>query len=438
MNNKKLFLDTIEHVDPAIRSIITQEIEREHNEINLIASENYTSQAVLEAAGSVLTNKYAEGYPGKRYYAGCRLVDQAENIAINRCKELFGADHANVQPHAGSQANMAVYFATLEPGDTILGMSLAEGGHLTHGHDLNFSGKLYNRIPYHVNRETEQLDYDEIAALAEQYKPKLIIAGASAYSRFVDFERFSDIAKSVGALLMADIAHIAGLIAANVHPNPVPYADFVTSTTHKTLRGPRGAFALCKQEYAETLDKAVMPGMQGGPFMHIIAAKAVAFHEALQPDFKLYQQHVLKNAKVMAHALDNLGYRIVAGGTDNHLFIVDLSSKKITGRKAEIILEQAGITVSRSCIPFDTKKPWITSGIRIGTPAITTRGMKEKEAEAIAYMIDEAITNHENESVLISIKKRVQELCNVYPVAYPTTQAFKLYNDFFKETANML
>lgn len=416
MNSKNIFVDPINTADPEITVLIHNETEREKNEINLIASENYTPRAVREATGSILTNKYAEGYPNKRYYAGCRFVDEIEIIAQERCKKLFGSDHANVQPHSGSQANMAVYFTLLEPGDTILGMSLAEGGHLTHGHTINFSGKLYNCIPYFVNRETELIDYDEIAYLAEKHKPKLIIAGASAYSRLIDFERFATIATNVGAILMADIAHIAGLVATKLHPDPIPYADFITSTTHKTLRGPRGAFIMCKHEYAEKLDKAVMPGMQGGPFMHVIAAKAVAFHEALQPSFHAYQQQVLANAKTMASTFNDLGYRIVTGGTDNHLFIIDLQSKNITGRQAEIALEQAGITVSRSCIPFDPQKPWITSGIRIGTPAITTRGIQEKDAKTIVFLIDEILKQHTNKHVLESVKNQVRTICNQYPM----------------------
>ncbi len=407
---------TLNIIDPKIYSIIQQEYTRSAQTINLIASENYTSQAVLEATGSILTNKYAEGYPGKRYYAGCAFVDEVERVAIERCKELFGAEHANVQPHAGSQANMAVYFATLNPGDTIMGMSLAEGGHLTHGHKVNFSGKFYNAIQYTVNPDTELLDYDDIEKLAQQHKPKLIIAGASAYSRIIDFKQFATIAKNIGALFVADIAHIAGLVATKLHPDPVPYADFITSTTHKTLRGPRGGLVMCKQEYAEKMDKAVMPGIQGGPLMHIIAAKAVAFKQALQPEFTTYQQQIINNAQTMATTLKSLGYKIVSGGTDNHLFIVDLRSKNITGRKAELALEQAGIIVSRSCIPFDPEKPWITSGIRIGTPAITTQGMKEQEAITIAHLIDEVIQHHTQEGMLLDIKEKVRILCEEYPI----------------------
>ncbi|HRN78524.1 MAG TPA: serine hydroxymethyltransferase [Candidatus Dependentiae bacterium] len=403
-------------IDSHVSTIISKEQHRIATSINLIASENYVSPAVMAVTGSVLTNKYAEGYPGKRYYAGCQIVDEAENLAIERCKQLFGAAHVNVQPHAGSQANMAVYFAALKPGDTVLGMSLSEGGHLTHGHKVNFSGSLYNSVQYTVDRETELLDYDQIAQLAHQHKPKLIIAGASAYSRTIDFARFADIARQVGALFLADIAHIAGLVAVGLHPTPIGHADFTSSTTHKTLRGPRGGLVMCAAEHAQALDRAIMPGTQGGPFMHVIAAKAAAFGEALQPDFKIYQQHVIKNAQAMSHTLQELGYRIVAGGTDNHLFIVDLRSKSITGRAAELALEKANITVSRSGIPFDPEKPWITSGIRLGTPAITTRGMQEKEAQQIAHLINEVVMHHTDESKLAAIGKQVTALCKQYPV----------------------
>jgi glycine hydroxymethyltransferase len=407
---------SLKTTDKAIFAFIEQEQERQEEQINLIASENYTPLAVLQATASVLTNKYAEGYPGKRYYAGCNLVDQVEQLAINRCKHLFGADHANVQPHAGSQANMAVYTAILKPGDTIMGMSLSAGGHLTHGHTVNFSGIYYKSIQYGVDPDTEQLNYDTIASLAEQHKPKLIVVGASAYSRIINFEHIAQIATNVGAYLLADIAHIAGLIATGLHPSPIPYADFVSSTTHKTLRGPRGGLVMSKKEYASHIDRAIMPGTQGGPFMHSIAAKAVAFHLACQPTFKVYQQQVINNAKKMAQLFTHLGYRIVAGGTDNHLFIVDLRSKNITGRAAEIALEQAGITVSRSCIPFDPAKPWITSGIRLGTPAIATRGMKEQETEQIVYFIDEVIKYHNNQLQLQRIKQQVKKLCMQFPI----------------------
>lgn len=409
-------MKSLQEQDPLIAEFITQELAREEDELNLIASENYASPAVMTATGSVLTNKYAEGYPGKRYYGGCAIVDKVELLAIERCKKLFNAEHANVQPHAGSQANMAVYNAILKPGDTLLGMSLAHGGHLTHGHSVNFSGTLYKAISYGVNKETELLDYEEIARLAHEHKPKLIIAGASAYSRFIDFEKFATIAKEVGAHFMVDMAHIAGLVAAGVHPSPVPYADFVSSTTHKTLRGPRAGLVLCKKEFAQALDRSIMPGMQGGPFMHVIAAKAVAFEQALQPDFIEYQKQVLKNAKAMAQAFQERGYRIVSGGTDNHLFILDLRNKNITGLAAESALERAGISVSRSCIPYDPEKPWITSGIRIGTPAITTCGMKEKQALEIVVLIDEAIMNHADEAQLKTIKKKVEQLCHQHPI----------------------
>jgi len=409
--NQKLYKPDLE-----INNLIKHELERQETTINLIASENYTSHDVLSAAGSVLTNKYAEGYPGKRYYAGCEIIDDVERIAIERCKKLFGAEYANVQPHAGSQANMAAYMAAIKPGDTILGMGLAEGGHMTHGHPVNFSAQFYNAIQYGVDKETEQLDYDAIAQLAHKHKPKLIIAGASAYSRTIDFKKFATIAKDVGALLLADIAHIAGLVAKGLHPNPVECADFVTSTTHKTLRGPRGGLIMCTAEHANNIDKAVMPGIQGGPFMNVIAAKAVCFYQALQPSFTTYQQQILKNAQAMAKAFQELGYRIVSGGTDNHMFIVDLQSKNITGRQAEINLEQAGIIVSRSCIPFDPQKPWVASGIRIGTPAITTRGMKEEQAQEIVELIDEVIKHHDNPAHLEQIKKAGQNRYKKYPI----------------------
>lgn len=402
--------------DTRLFTLIENEKKRQETTINLIASENYASQEVLAAAGSVLTNKYAEGYPKKRYYAGCSVIDDVEQLAIERCKELFDAEHANVQPHAGSQANMAAYFAVINPGDTILGMSLAEGGHLTHGHPISFSGRLYNSIQYKVDPKTETIDYEAVAQLANTHKPKLIIAGASAYSRIIDFEKFAHIAHNAGALLLADIAHIAGLIATGLHPNPFPHADIVTSTTHKTLRGPRGGLIMCKNTLAEKIDKAVMPGLQGGPFMNVIAAKAVTFHEASLPSFTTYQQQIITNAQQMAHTLKNLGYRIVADGTDNHLLIVDLHSKSINGKKAEQALDDAGITVSRSCIPYDTEKPWITSGIRLGTPAITTRGMREKEIVQIAQFIDTVITHADDETTLKKIREQVAKLCAQFPI----------------------
>jgi len=404
------------YIDQELFQIIEYEKQRQEKTINLIASENYVSSAVMAATGSVLTNKYAEGYPGKRYYPGCTFIDQAENLAIERCKELFNAKHANVQPHSGSQANMAVYFSVLNPGDTILGMSLNAGGHLTHGHNVNFSGTLFKSIQYGVNRETECLDYDQIELLAQQHKPKLIICGASAYSRIIDFQRLSSIAKNVNAFLLSDIAHIAGLVAAGLHPNPIECADFVTSTTHKTLRGPRGGLIMSSADHASKIDRAIMPGMQGGPLMNTIAAKAVAFFEALQPEFIDYQKQIIANAKALANEFTALGYRIVSGDTDNHLFIVDLTQNNISGLKADNALEKAGINVTRSCIPFDTKKPWETSGIRIGTPAVTTRGMKETEMKEIAHLIHDALRHHDNDTVLNAIKTKVQSLCDQFPI----------------------
>ncbi len=409
-------MKNLKQEDIEIFNLIEKEKQRQQTEINLIASENYVDEAVLQVTGSVLTNKYAEGYPGKRYYAGCQYVDEVENLAIARCKELFKVEHANVQPHSGSQANMAAYFAVLQPGDTIMGMKLSEGGHLTHGHNVSFSGKFYKPVSYGVDPQTEQLDYDAIEKLAEQHKPKIIVVGASAYSRTIDFEKFAKIAKNVGAYLMADIAHIAGLIAADLHPSPNKSADFITSTTHKTLRGPRGGLIMCKNEFAQQIDKAVMPGIQGGPFMHIIAAKAVAFKLALQKDFIEYQKQIIKNAKKMAETFANLGYRIVSGRTDNHLFIIDLRSKKLTGKVAEEILQKVGIYVNRNTIPYDPEKPAITSGIRIGTPAITTRGMKEQEAQEIANLIHEALENKDNAQKLESIKRKNHELCKKFPI----------------------
>lgn len=399
--------------DEKMMRLIEEETERQINTISLIASENYAPSLIREIESSVLMNKYAEGYPGKRYYAGCQIIDMIEGLAIERAKRLFKAEHANVQPHAGSQANFAVYACLLQPGDTILGMSLSSGGHLTHGHPVNLSGMLYNIIHYDVNKNTGFLDYEQIEELALKHKPKLIIAGASAYSREIDFQRFSQICAKSKAYLLADISHIAGLIAAELHPSPVPYADFVTSTTHKSLRGPRGAFILCKKEHATALDRAVMPGTQGGPFMHIIAAKAAAFHLASLPSFKKYQEQVIKNAKAMVEFFQQQSYQIISGGTDNHLFILDLQNKNISGLDAEKKLERAGITVSRSAVPFDTQKPWITSGIRIGTPAMTTRGMKEKEAILLAQLIDELIMAHEETHVL-QTQRKVLELASMF------------------------
>lgn len=406
----------IPKIDPEIAQTIQNEINRQRDYLELIASENFVSQAVLEAMGSVMTNKYAEGYPGKRYYGGCEYVDVAEKLAIDRAKELFKAEHANVQAHSGSQANMGVYFAMLNKGDTILGMNLSHGGHLTHGSPVNFSGKFYNIVPYGVKPDTETIDYDTLRALAKEHKPKLILAGASAYPRIIDFPKFREIADEVGAYFMVDMAHIAGMVAVGLHPSPVPYADFVTSTTHKTLRGPRAGFILCKEKYAKDIDKTMFPGIQGGPLMHIIAAKAVAFKEALQPGFKTYQQQILNNAQALAKGLTSRGFKLVSGGTDNHLMLINLQNREVTGREAETILGTAGITVNRNTIPFETQKPTITSGIRIGTPAATTRGMKEPEMDIIAGLIDRAIQNRSNESELAKIKAEVKVLCQKFPL----------------------
>lgn len=402
--------------DSEIYFAIKNEEERELKTLDLIASENYASRAVREAQGSVMTNKYAEGYPGKRYYNGCEFVDVAERLAIERAKTLFGADHANVQPHCGSAANMAVYFSVLQPGDTILAMSLAHGGHLTHGHKINFSGRFFNFIPYGVNQNTEMIDYDEVAALALKHKPKLVVAGASAYSRVLEFKRLREIADSVGAMLMVDMAHIAGLIAAGVHPNPVPFADFVTTTTHKTLRGPRSGMVLCRAKYAAELDKQVFPGLQGGPLMHTIAAKAVCFKEAMTPAFKAYQQQVVQNARTLSAYLAKHSLRIVSGGTDNHLMLVDLTASGITGKDASTALEKAGMIVNKNAIPFDVRPPAVTSGIRIGTPAVTTRGMKEPEMERLGSWIVEAIRHQADENVLARIKAEVVATAMRFPV----------------------
>lgn len=403
--------DRLEIVDNEIYEAIKKEEKRQNERIELIASENFTSKAVMEAMGSVFTNKYAEGYPGKRYYGGCENVDIAENLARDRAKQLFGAEHANVQPHSGAQANMTVYFSVLNPGDTILGMNLAHGGHLTHGSPVNFSGKLYNIVPYGVDKNG-YIDYDELEKIALESKPKIIVAGASAYPRIIDFERFRKIADMVGAYLMVDMAHIAGLVAAGLHPNPVPYSDFVTTTTHKTLRGPRGGMILCKEKYAKAIDKALFPGIQGGPLMHVIAGKAVAFKEALTDDFKEYQKQIIKNAKALSEELVNRGYNLVSGGTDNHLMLVDLTNKNITGKEAEALLDRVGITVNKNAIPFDTQKPNITSGIRIGTPAMTTRGMKEDEMKEIARLIDMALSGEDEEKV----GKEVLKLTSRFPL----------------------
>ncbi len=405
--------DEIRNVDPEIVECIEAELKRQRENIELIASENFVSKAVMLAMGTPLTNKYAEGYPAKRYYGGCEKVDIAENLAIARAKELFGAEHVNVQPHSGSQANIAVYFAMLKPGDTILGMNLDQGGHLTHGSPVNISGKYFNVIPYGVD-ENGYLDYDELEKIAKENNPKMIVAGASAYARTIDFERISNIAKSVGAYLMVDIAHIAGLVATGLHPSPVPYADFVTTTTHKTLRGPRGGMIMCKEEYAKAIDKAIFPGIQGGPLMHIIAAKAVCFKEALQPEYKEYMLNVAKNAKALANALIENGVDIVSGGTDNHLMLVDLRKLNLTGKEAEKMLDSVGVTCNKNTIPFDPQSPFVTSGVRLGTPAVTSRGMKEEDMKEIATIIAMTLKDYENNKE--EAKARVKALTLKYPL----------------------
>ncbi|MBL7021264.1 MAG: serine hydroxymethyltransferase [Nitrospinaceae bacterium] len=402
--------------DPEIAQSIRDETERENNTLEMIASENFVSAAVQEAQGSVMTNKYAEGYPGKRYYGGCEFVDIAENLAIERAKKLFGAEHANVQPHSGSQANMAVYHTVCQPGDTILGMNLSHGGHLTHGCPVNFSGYTYNVVAYGVNQETEQIDYDEVRKLAQENKPKMIIVGASAYPRVIDPVKFREIADEVGAKIMTDIAHPAGLVAAGLYPSPVPYSDFVTTTTHKTLRGPRGGMILCREEDAREVNKKIFPGIQGGPLMHVIAAKAVAFKEALSPDFVSYQQQVIANAKCLAQFLIDQGYKIVSGGTDTHLILVDLRPQDITGKDAETALEKAGITVNKNTVPFETRSPFVTSGIRVGTPALTTRGMKENEMRKIGEMIVQTLEKVADDGFHSETRKKVRELCDQFPL----------------------
>ena len=409
-------LSSLSVADPDLYDAIKHEEERELTTLDLIASENYTSRAVRAAQGSILTNKYAEGYPGKRYYNGCEFVDVAEQLAIDRAKALFGADHANVQPHCGSSANMAVYFAALEAGDTILAMSLAHGGHLTHGHKINFSGRFFKIVSYGVSPKTEMIDYDELAELARQSRPKLLVAGASAYPRVLDFKRMREIADSVGALLMVDMAHIAGLVATGVHPSPVPYADFVTTTTHKTLRGPRAGMVLCREKYAQEIDRQVFPGLQGGPLMHTIAAKAVCFKEALSPGFTDYQRQVVRNARILSGYLANHGMRIVSGGTDNHLMLVDLTPLNTTGKEASTALEKAGIIVNKNAIPFDTRPPAVTSGIRIGTPAVTTRGLKEAEMEILGGWIVAAVKHPSDDKALAGIKREVVALATKFPV----------------------
>lgn len=404
--------------DPEVFAAVSAELQRQRNKLELIASENFTSLAVMQAQGSVLTNKYAEGYPAKRYYGGCEYVDVAENLAIERAKKIFGAEHANVQPHSGAQANMAVYVALVKPGDTVLGLNLSHGGHLTHGHPMNFSGKYFNIVAMNVRKDTEEIDYDEAAALARQHKPKLIFAGASNYSRVFDWKRLREIADSCGAYLACDVAHYAGLIAAGEYPNPVPYSDVVTTTTHKTLRGPRGGLILCKENLAKAINSAVFPGVQGGPLMHVIAAKAVCFGEALTPQFKAYQHQVVLNAKALAEALKKRGYRLVAGGTDCHVMCLDLRSKNLTGKVAEAALDKAGITANKNTIPFDPEKPFVTSGLRIGTPAVTTRGMKEADMEKVAELIDRAITHHADEAYLAAEAKEVEKFLEDFPL-YP-------------------
>ena len=409
---------TLAETDPEVAEAIRNERHRQNDGIELIASENFVSRAVLEAAGSVLTNKYAEGYPGRRYYGGCEFVDVVERAAIARAKALFGADHANVQPHSGAQANMAVYFTLLKPGDTVLGMNLAHGGHLTHGHPLNFSGKLYTIVPYGVRKSDERIDYDELDRLADEHRPKMIIVGASAYPRVIEFGRIRAAADRIGAAVMTDMAHIAGLVAAGIHPSPVPHSDFVTTTTHKTLRGPRAGMVLCREQYAKELDKSVFPGVQGGPLMHIIAAKAACFKEAAEPAFKEYQQQIVANAKRLATVLSAAGFRLVSGGTDNHLMLVDVFSKGITGKVAEAALGKAGITVNKNAIPFDQNPPMVASGIRVGTPAVTTRGMREAEMDIIGDLIARGLKTPDDERALTMIRMEVETLCRKFPL-YP-------------------
>ena len=406
----------LEKQDPNIQAVINQELARQRDKLEMIASENFVSQAVMEAQGSVLTNKYAEGYPGKRYYGGCENVDVIETLAIERAKRLFGAEHANVQPHSGSQANFGVYFALLQPGDTIVGMNLSHGGHLTHGSPVNVSGTYFNVVPYGVDAETQQIDYDEFRKIVLEAKPKLIIAGGSAYSRQIDFKKMAEVAHEVDSIFMVDMAHFAGLVAAGLHPNPVEYADIVTTTTHKTLRGPRGGLILCKEKYAKAIDKSIFPGIQGGPLMHVIAAKAVALGEALQPEFKVYAQQIIDNAKALAAALQDKGLTIVSGGTDTHVMLVDVRSTGLTGKEAEHLLDEVGITCNKNTIPFDPASPFITSGIRLGTPALTTRGLQVKDMEEIADIISAVLKNPEDKAVHEEASKRVAALCEAYPL----------------------
>jgi glycine hydroxymethyltransferase len=409
-------VNILKRQDREVYSAILGETKRENDNIELIASENFVSEAVLEAQGSALTNKYAEGYPRARWYNGCEFADDVESLAIERAKKLFGAQHVNVQPHSGTQANMAVYFSMLEPGDTVMAMDLACGGHLSHGHPHNFSGRFYKMAPYGVNRKTEMLDYDEISELAKKNRPKMILVGASAYPRAIDFKRFRQIADSVGAFIFVDIAHIAGLVAAGLHQNPIEYAEFVTSTTHKTLRGPRGGMIMCRKEFAKKIDSQIFPGLQGGPLMHVIAAKAVCFKEALEPGFKRYQSQILKNSKALSSEMAKSGYRIVAGGTDTHLFLVDLTGKNITGKEAATVLDRTGITVNKNLIPYDKQSPFVASGIRIGTPAVTTRGMKEPQMKEIARLIDRVLTSPNDEKNIGQIRKEVSALVKKFPL----------------------
>ena len=412
---------TLAESDPDIANVLRDEMHRQNTGLELIASENFVSRAVLEAAGSVLTNKYAEGYPGKRYYGGCEFVDVAEQAAIDRAKALFNAEHANVQPHSGAQANMSVYLTFMKPGDKVLGMNLAHGGHLTHGHPLNFSGKLYTIVPYGVKKDTERIDYDELDRLADEHKPKMIMIGASAYPRVIDFARIREAGKRVGAIVVTDMAHIAGLVAAGVHPSPIPHSDFVTTTTHKTLRGPRGGMILCREPFAKDLDRAVFPGVQGGPLMHIIAAKAVCFKEAGEPAFAAYQRQIVANANTLARGLSSSGFRLVSGGTDNHLMLVDVFSKGITGKVAEAALGKAAIAVNKNAIPFDQNPPMVASGVRLGTPAVTTRGMREPEMETIAELITRALKTPEDDAALAMVRTEVENLCRKFPL-YPESQ----------------
>lgn len=413
---------SLQEVDPQVASALASEVKRQDGTLELIASENFVSKAVLEAVGSVFTNKYAEGYPGRRYYGGCEFADEVESLAIDRAKELFGAEHVNVQPHSGTQANIEAYLALLEPGDKILGMNLSHGGHLTHGHPLNFSGRFFEVIPYGVDKDSERIDYDSIAELAEKEKPRMIVAGASAYSRIIDFKRLGEIARSAGSYLMVDIAHIAGMVATGLHPSPVPYADVVTTTTHKTLRGPRGGMIMCREEHKKMINRNVFPGNQGGPLVHVIAGKAVCFKEAQGEDFREYQAQVIKNASILSDSLQEKGFRIVSGGTDNHLFLLDVFSKGLTGKDAEKRLEEAGLTVNKNTIPFDQHPPMVTSGIRIGTPAVTTRGMKEPEMKLIGSLIAETLSNLDSEEVISGVREQVKDL----------TARFPLYADLLK------